>query len=280
MEFRDRITEYRKIKGKDLLDNDGNWRIHPALQQDAVRGIMEEVGIVGALLVYTSERQGGITVIDGHLRKNIDPEFDWPCLVTDLDDAEADFVLSVLDPSALLAQVDVERFRKLTRTFNTDNLAIRELLRQVDAGRLAEIAAEKEEKAKREGIPDMEILPFEHYDYIVLMFRNSLDFDKAVDLFGVRKVRYAAESLKTYGDPGVFKKVGLGRVVDGARALEILEGSYPVETVDLDGKSIEDLAKEDWPDMPPKLDMKKVAEEVNSEKRTGTITESSDTIEA
>jgi hypothetical protein len=224
MEFRDRITEYKKIKGRDLLDNEGNWRVHPALQRDAVIGILEEVGVVGALLVYVSERQNGLTVIDGHLRKDIDPEYEWPCLMTDLNDAEADFVLSVLDPSTLMAQIDVEKFRALTRTFNTDNIALRELLRQVDAGRLAEMARETEEKAKREGIADMEIMPFEHYDYIVLMFRNSLDFDRAVDLFNIKKVRYAAESLKTYGDPGVFKKVGLGRVIDGVKAMNILEG--------------------------------------------------------
>lgn len=225
MEFRDRITELKRIKGKELLDNEGNWRVHPALQKDAVTGILDEVGVVGAFLVYDSERQGGLTVIDGHLRKSIDPEFEWPCLMTDLNDEEADFVLSVLDPSTSMARVDVEKFRALTRSFNTDNIALRELLRQVDAGRLSEIAKEDEEKDKREGIADMEILPFEHYDYVVLMFRNSLDFDRAVDLLEIGKVRYAAESLKTYGDPGVFKKVGLGRVIDGNRVMDLIEGS-------------------------------------------------------
>ena len=58
------------LKGTDLQDNTGNFRPPPTTSTRCPpAGVLREVGIAGALLVYESERQGGLTVIDGHLRK-------------------------------------------------------------------------------------------------------------------------------------------------------------------------------------------------------------------
>jgi hypothetical protein len=68
--IRDRIQDFRRVAARDLLDNDGNPRLHPQAQRDALRGVLEQVGIAGALVAYDSERNGGkLTLIDGHLRK-------------------------------------------------------------------------------------------------------------------------------------------------------------------------------------------------------------------
>jgi hypothetical protein len=68
-------------------------------------------------------------------------------------------------------------------------------------------------------IPAMECQPFEHYDYLMLMFRNEQDFQRACEILGIQKVQV------TY--PGGLKKIGLGRVIDGAKAIERLAVSTP-----------------------------------------------------
>jgi hypothetical protein len=76
------------------------------VQRDALRGILEQIGIAGALTAYPSERNGGqLTLIDGHLRKQ-DYDLDWPSLILDVTDEEADFLLASHDPLAALAESD------------------------------------------------------------------------------------------------------------------------------------------------------------------------------
>jgi hypothetical protein len=63
----------------------------------------------------------------------------------------------------------------------------------------------------------MECQPFEHYDYIMLMFRNDQDFQQACELLEIQKVQIEY--------PGGLRKIGLGRVVEGAKAIaKLTEG--------------------------------------------------------
>ena len=64
MKLRDRIKELRRVKASEILPNPANWRTHPKAQQDAMRGILAEVGIADALLVR--ETPAGLQLIDGH----------------------------------------------------------------------------------------------------------------------------------------------------------------------------------------------------------------------
>ena len=90
MTIRDRIKEFRRVPARELLDNDGNPRTHPQAQRDALRGLLEQVGVAAALTAYHSERNGGrLVLIDGHLRKQ-DYDLDWPTLILDVTDEEAD----------------------------------------------------------------------------------------------------------------------------------------------------------------------------------------------
>src|SRR5262249_24374608 len=76
--IRDRIKEFRRVPAGELLDHAGNPRRHPQAQRDALRGVLEQVGVAGALTAYRSERNGGqLTLIVGHLRKQ-DYALDWP----------------------------------------------------------------------------------------------------------------------------------------------------------------------------------------------------------
>ncbi|MCP4549657.1 MAG: hypothetical protein GY835_24645, partial [bacterium] len=50
MIIRDRITELRRVKASELRPHPANWRTHPKAQQDALRGVLAEIGYADALL--------------------------------------------------------------------------------------------------------------------------------------------------------------------------------------------------------------------------------------
>jgi hypothetical protein len=50
MKIRDRIKELRRIPACHLRPNPKNWRVHPQNQQDALRGVLAEVGYADALV--------------------------------------------------------------------------------------------------------------------------------------------------------------------------------------------------------------------------------------
>ena len=58
-DYRNRIKALEYVNAADLTPHPGNWRDHPAAQAEALKGVLAEVGIAGALLAYRSERQGG-----------------------------------------------------------------------------------------------------------------------------------------------------------------------------------------------------------------------------
>jgi hypothetical protein len=120
MRIRDRIKELRRVKARDLLPNPKNWRRHPKMQADALRGLLAEVGYADALLAR--ELPGGkLMLIDGHLRAETTPDMMVPVLVVDVNEEEADKLLLTLDPLAGLAQADVERIKELLATVTTDS---------------------------------------------------------------------------------------------------------------------------------------------------------------
>lgn len=68
-----------------------------------------------------------------------------------------------------------------------------------------------EELKQQRTVEKMELRAFEHYDYLVFVFREEHDWLKAVTAFDLRRVD---------GGYGKNKKVGVGRVLDGKRLLE------------------------------------------------------------
>jgi hypothetical protein len=63
-----------------------NWRKHPEEQQNALRGILAEVGFVDALMVRELS-DGALQIVDGHLRAETTPDSVVLVLVVDLDDS-------------------------------------------------------------------------------------------------------------------------------------------------------------------------------------------------
>lgn len=126
MKIRDRILALERVRAGDLIPHPRNWRTHSTAQQDALRGILAEVGYVDALLVR--ETPDGLQLIDGHLRAETTPDSEVPVLVVDLNDDEADKVLATFDPLAAMAQADAGKLEELLAEVRTDSDALKEML--------------------------------------------------------------------------------------------------------------------------------------------------------
>jgi hypothetical protein len=126
MQIRDRIKSLRRVPANELLPNPKNWRTHPQAQQDALRGVLAEVGYADALLAR--ETPAGLMLIDGHLRAETTPDQKVPVLILDVDEAEADKILATLDPLAALAKADAAKLDALLREVDTGSEAVMEML--------------------------------------------------------------------------------------------------------------------------------------------------------
>jgi hypothetical protein len=126
MQIRDRIRELRRVRAADLRPNPRNWRLHPPQQQEALRGVLAEVGYADALLARELP-DGTLMLIDGHLRAETTPDSIVPVLVLDVDEAEADKILLTHDPLAGMAGASEERLRELLAEVQTESAAVRDL---------------------------------------------------------------------------------------------------------------------------------------------------------
>lgn len=110
--WRSRIVGYGTEAADQLLANPKNWRIHPKAQQDALAGVLDEVGWVQNILV--NKRTG--YVIDGHARVGLAisrGETEVPVTYVDLSEEEEALVLATLDPLAAMAATDKDKQRDL-----------------------------------------------------------------------------------------------------------------------------------------------------------------------
>jgi hypothetical protein len=127
MNIRDRIKELRRVRAADLRPNPRNWRVHPPQQQEALRGVLSEVGYADALLARELP-DGTLMLVDGHLRAETTPDSVVPVLVLDVDEAEADKILLTHDPLAGMATASEKHLRELLAEAKTESAAVRGLL--------------------------------------------------------------------------------------------------------------------------------------------------------
>lgn len=130
MQIRNRVKELRKVTAKSLLPHPSNWRVHPKRQQEALRGILAEVGYADAILARELG-DGTLQIIDGHLRAETTPDCEVPVLVLDVNEEEAKKLLLSLDPLAALAEADGAKLDELLRQVQTESAALAGLYRQL-----------------------------------------------------------------------------------------------------------------------------------------------------
>lgn len=124
---RNRIRELKNIRCADLVANPHNWRAHGESQKAAMAGILQEVGLVDALLVR-DRGDGTYDIVDGHMRAGMLPHDELPCLVLDITEAEATKVLLTFDPIAAMAETNAASLDALLREVEFSEAALQQLV--------------------------------------------------------------------------------------------------------------------------------------------------------
>ena len=127
MKIKNRVKELRIVPASELLPNPKNWRTHPKAQQDALRGVLAEVGMADACLARELP-DGSLMLIDGHLRAETAADAKVPVLILDVNEAEADKILATLDPLAAMADSDAAKLDELLRGVETGNEALQQMI--------------------------------------------------------------------------------------------------------------------------------------------------------
>jgi hypothetical protein len=112
------VKELRYVAASQLQPNPKNWRTHPEGQQNALRGILAEIGFASAVLARETP-EGGLRLIDGHLRTETMGDALVPVLVLDVNEAEADKLLATIDPLGAMAEADTDKLRALLEEVET-----------------------------------------------------------------------------------------------------------------------------------------------------------------
>jgi len=101
--IRNRIKGHRRVRAGDLIPHELNFRLHPDVQRSALESLYQEVGFARSLLAYELP-DGRLKLLDGHLRRDIDPNMEVEVEILDVNDEEARTLLLSIDPLAALAE--------------------------------------------------------------------------------------------------------------------------------------------------------------------------------
>ena len=102
--IRNRIKGHRRVRAGDLVPHELNYRLHGTVQRDALQALYRDVGFARSLLAYELP-DGRLKLIDGHLRRDLDPDMEVEVEVLDVSEDEARALLLSIDPLAELAEV-------------------------------------------------------------------------------------------------------------------------------------------------------------------------------
>lgn len=125
--WRDRRVGIGTEDPAQLLANPKNWRIHPDHQQEALVGILREVGWVAGIIV--NKRTG--MVVDGHARVAVairNQQAVVPVDYVDLSVEEEAAILASFDTITALAATDKEQLAELLREVNVTEVGLQNLL--------------------------------------------------------------------------------------------------------------------------------------------------------
>ena len=127
---------------EDLLANPDNPKIHPDAQQQALAGMIDEIGFADALKVNlrTSEEwpineRNVETLIDGHsrdtilLRSNVKEQI--PVMYLDLTPDEERKFLLTFDPIASMAAADRDKLDELLKQVQSDDARVMAVLEEI-----------------------------------------------------------------------------------------------------------------------------------------------------
>ena len=183
-----------------------NAKKHDETQIKNVMQSIKEFGVVQPIVVDRNN-----TIIIGHCRYEAMKRLGY-------DELQEDWV-NVVD----LSEEEAEKLRLLDNKLNESEWSLDLLLdsiQNIDFSDymldwdIKDFEEKEKEKEKREKVfEEMQLKSFEHYDYIVFVFDNQMDWLNMVNEFGLKKVNAGY---------GTVKKIGLGRVIKGEKLIERL----------------------------------------------------------
>lgn len=161
--YKNRIIGSGEESLDNILFNPRNWRIHPLNQQDALKGVLEEVGWVQQVII--NKRTGNL--IDGHLRCQLaarEGNKTIPVLYVDIDEAEEALVLATLDPIAAMAATDKQKLDELFAGIESENENVKKMLddiaakERLDYGKNDTVSEARKTLAERFIVPPFSVL--------------------------------------------------------------------------------------------------------------------------
>lgn len=201
--WRNRIVGHGEESPDQLLANPLNFRVHPKPQQDALAGVLNEVGWVQDVIV--NQRTGH--VIDGHLRVSLAisrQEPSIPVVYVDLDEHEERLILATIDPLAAMAVTDREQLDALLHEVSTGDAAVQAMLDQLaqDAG----VVPPVDPTGEWDGMPEFQHEDKTAYQTVAVHFKDQAAVDAFAELVGqtvtpqTRFLWYPEIEIETYAD--------------------------------------------------------------------------------
>ena len=203
--IKDRIKELRRVPASELLANPKNWRRHPKAQQQALQGVLAEVGFADAVLARDTPE--GLELIDGHLRQEVMGDQVIPVLVLDVTEDEANKILLTLDPLAAMAGSDQEMLAALINSINVNDAEFADLVSTMTEDNKAARAALSHVGTASGGFwepPDPTLATGEHADEYVGYDLGSVWYETSED----KETRLWPYKLELPANPS---KKGVGR---------------------------------------------------------------------
>ena len=156
--YKNRIIGSGEESLDNILFNPRNWRIHPLHEQDALKGVLEEVGWVQQVII--NKRTGNL--IDGHLRCQLaarEGAKTIPVKYVDLSEDEEALVLATLDPIAAMAATDKQKLGELFAGIESENENVRKMMDEIAAKERLEYGENRVGDCERGGLNERFIIP-------------------------------------------------------------------------------------------------------------------------
>jgi hypothetical protein len=137
--IRNRIKGHRRVRAGDLVPHELNFRLHPKHQRAALQALYAEIGFARSLLAYELP-DGRLKLLDGHLRRDLDPDMEVDVEILDVNDEEARALLLSIDPLAALAETEEQIHRRLLEITPTDSQELEAAWQATVEGHLAAVS--------------------------------------------------------------------------------------------------------------------------------------------
>ncbi len=214
----------------NLTPNPDNFRKHPQEQVDRIAHTIESNGWRNPVVISTLS--GYIVKGEGrYLASCLRGWREIPIEYQDYESEEDELSDLLADNKASSGAIDdfgkIATLREKLGNLNNHNFFKRAAFSKEDQTLLNKFIEDKDNSKiaknvvdETRNIPEMELSPFEHYDYVMLCCDDSRDFMQICELLGIKKSKFTFENPKTGAKT---QKIGIARAIKGKKFLELIE---------------------------------------------------------